>query len=291
VLCGKFDFLRAREVSHLQVLTKMTDNKTPLISIVIPVYNSEKTISKMVDQLVAELEQKYHLEIILVNDCSKDRSEEVCIDIYKRYRKIVRFFSLAKNVGEHNAVMAGLNQARGDYAVIMDDDFQNPVNEAVRLIESAIKSSFDVIYTFCEKSQRPLHRRLGSWFANKTADIVLKKPAGLYLSSFKIINRFTIDKIVKYNLPFTYIDGLILQTTGNIGKIRVQENKRMTGRSGYSLKKLFSLWLNMVFGFSALPPTTTAKLLTSRSKRQQFIIRKACETAPDYQDGQKDVQK
>ena len=269
----------------------MTDNKTILISIVIPVYNSEKTISKIVDQLVAVLEQKYPLEIILVNDCSKDRSEEVCIAIYKKYRKIVRFFSLAENVGEHNAVMAGLNQARGDYAVVMDDDFQNPVSDAVRLIETAVKNNFDVIYTFCEKSQRPLHRRLGSWFANKTADIVLKKPAGLYLSSFKIINRFTIDKIKKYNLPFTYIDGLILQATGNIGKIRVKEHKRSTGKSGYSLKKLFTLWLNMVFKLSALPPTITARLLFSRSKGQQFIIRQAYETATDQKDGQQDSQK
>ena len=252
----------------------MTDKKIILISIVIPVYNSEKTISKIVDKLVAELEQKYELEIILVNDCSKDRSEQVCIAIYKKYRKIVRFFSLSKNVGEHNAVMVGLNKARGEYAVIMDDDFQNPVSEAARLIKTAVKNDFDVIYTFCEKSQRPLFRRLGSRFANKTADIILKKPAGLYLSSFKIINRFTIDKIKKYNLPFTYIDGLILQTTDNIGKIKVEEHKRSTGKSGYSFKKLFALWLNMFFISSALPP------LISRNRRQQFTIRKTYEAAP-----------
>jgi len=269
----------------------MTTNKATLISIVIPVYNSEKTISKIVDQLVETLGRKYDFEIILVNDCSKDRSEEVCIAIYKKYRKMVRFFSLAENVGEHNAVMAGLNQARGDYAVIMDDDFQNPVSDAVRLLQTAVHNNFDVIYTYGEKSQRPFLRRLGSWFANKTADIILKKPAGLYLSSFKIINRCTINKITMYNLPFTYIDGLILQATENIGKIRVNEHQRSTGKSGYSLKKLFALWLNMVFGYSALPPTITARLVALRSKGQQFIIRKAYETAPDYQNGQKDVQK
>ena len=269
----------------------MTDNKTILISIVIPVYNSEKTISKMVDELIAALKQKYDFEIILVNDCSTDRSEEVCIAIYKKYGKSVRFFSLAENVGEHNTVMAGLNQAGGDYALIMDDDFQNPVSDAVRLIQTAVKNNFDVIYTFCEKSQRPLFRRLGSWFANKTADIVLKKPAGLYLSSFKIINRFIIDKIKKYNLPFTYLDGLILQATGNIGKIRVKEHKRTAGKSGYSLKKLLSMWLNMVFKLSTLPPTITARLLFSRSKGRQFIIRQAYETAPSQQDGQQDGQK
>ena len=138
----------------------MTDNKPILISIAIPVYNSEKTISKLVDQLVEALKQKCNFEIILVNDCSTDKSEEVCLSIYKKYRKVVRFFSLAENVGEHNAVMAGLNQARGDYAVIMDDDFQNPVNDAVRLIQAAIQNNFDVIYTFSEKSKRPL---FSSW--------------------------------------------------------------------------------------------------------------------------------
>ena len=269
----------------------MIDKKNILISIVIPVYNSEKTLSKLADQLVEVLEQKYGFEIILVNDCSTDKSEDVCLYLYKKYRKMVRFFSLAENVGEHNAVMAGLNQARGDYAVIMDDDFQNPVSDTVRLIQTAVQNNFDVIYTFSEKSQRPLFRRLGSWFANKTADIVLKKPADLYLSSFKIINRFTIDKIKKYKLPFAYIDGLILKTTDNIGKIKVEQYKRREGQSGYSLRKLFTLWLNMVFSFSAPPSAVASRLLTTQGKGQQFIIRKAYETAPNYQEGQKDVQK
>ncbi|MBT8374021.1 MAG: glycosyltransferase [Deltaproteobacteria bacterium] len=265
----------------------MTGKKTNFISIVIPVYNSERTIPKMVDQLVASLKQKYNFEIILVNDCSTDTSEEVCLSLFKKYRKQVRFFSLAENVGEHNAVMAGLNQTRGHYAVIMDDDFQNSVSDAVRLIQTATQNNFDVIYTFSEKSQRPLFRRLGSWFANKTADIVLKKPLGLYLSSFKIINRVTIDKITKYHLPFTYLDGLILEASDNIGKLKVQERRRSAGRSGYSLKKLFTLWLNMVFNFSTLPPNITSRLLVLRSKKQQFIIRKAYESAPDNKDGQK----
>jgi undecaprenyl-phosphate 4-deoxy-4-formamido-L-arabinose transferase len=267
----------------------MNDNKTILITIVIPVYNSEKTISKLVDQLVEALEQKYDFEIILVNDCSTDGSEEVCLSIYKQYRKIVRFFSLAKNVGEHNAVMAGLNQARGDYGIIMDDDFQNTVADALRLIQTAIQNNFDVIYTYSEKSHRPFLRRLGSWFANKTADIVLRKPAGLYLSSFKIINRVTIDKITEYQLPFAYIDGLILKATDNIGKIKVQEHRRHAGRSGYSLKKLITLWLNMVFSFSAKPAILDLRRLSSSSIRKQFVIRKTYETVQGYRDDEKDV--
>ena len=121
----------------------MTGKKTNFISFLFPVFNSEKTISILVDLLVKELKQKCNFEIILVNDCSTDQSEEVCQSRYNKYKKMVRVFSLAENVGEHNAVMAGLNQARGDFAVIMDDDFQNPVSDAVRLIQTCLLYTSD----------------------------------------------------------------------------------------------------------------------------------------------------
>ncbi|MCJ7813141.1 glycosyltransferase, partial [bacterium] len=95
------------------------------LSIVIPVYNGALTIGNLVHRLIEEL-SKFTLEIILVNDHSRDHSEIVCIEIQRKYPQIVSFYSLAKNVGEHNAVLSGLNQASGDYIVIMDDDFQNP---------------------------------------------------------------------------------------------------------------------------------------------------------------------
>jgi len=104
------------------------------LSIIIPVYNSENTITELVDLLISELNEEYSLEIVLVNDCSKDNSEKVCIALYHKYRGLVKFYSLAKNVGEHNAVMAGLNKVNGDFIVIIDDDFQNPVSEVKKLV-------------------------------------------------------------------------------------------------------------------------------------------------------------
>ena len=112
----------------------------PNVSIVIPVYNAEKTIVNLVEELIAELSDTSSLEIVLVNDHSRDTSEKVCIALFTKYPSIVRFFSLAKNVGEHNAVMAGLNNISGDYAVIMDDDFQNPIQEVKRLIKYATQT-------------------------------------------------------------------------------------------------------------------------------------------------------
>ncbi|MBI4707213.1 MAG: glycosyltransferase family 2 protein [Candidatus Omnitrophica bacterium] len=229
--------------------------KTPSIalSVIIPVYNAEKTIGKLVEVLINTLNQQYKLEIVLINDNSKDRSEEVCVSLFERYRSIVRFYSLSKNFGEHSAVMAGLNKATGDYAVIMDDDFQNPVEEVTKLVHKAQENDYDVVYSYYEKKKDSLFKNIGSWFNDKVANVMLRKPKDLYLSSFKILNRFLINEIIQYQAPFPYIDGLILQFTDKIGKVKVEHHARQHGRSGYTLRKLISLWLNMFTNFSILP--------------------------------------
>jgi undecaprenyl-phosphate 4-deoxy-4-formamido-L-arabinose transferase len=165
----------------------------------------------------------------------------------------VKFYSLSKNVGEHNAVMAGLNYTTGDFIVIMDDDFQNPISEVIKLVEYAKENSYDVVYTYYERKQHHFLRNLGSKFNDKVANVMLKKPKDLYLSSFKLISKFLVKEIIKYDLPFPYIDGLILRTTNNIGKIQVSHQERTIGKSGYTLTKLISLWLNMFTNFSILP--------------------------------------
>ena len=229
------------------------DNQKLGLTIVIPVYNSEDSLSRLTDHLVNSLSGDYKLEIILVNDCSNDNSEKICIALYEKYNSIVKFYSLSKNVGEHNAVMAGLNYTTGDFIVIMDDDFQNPISEVIKLVEYAKEQSYDVVYTYYDRKQHHFLRNLGSKFNDKVANVMLKKPKDLYLSSFKLISKFLVKEIIKYDLPFPYIDGLILRTTNNIGKIQVHHQERNVGKSGYTLTKLVSLWLNMFTNFSILP--------------------------------------
>jgi len=227
--------------------------KPTSLAIVIPVYNSEKTIARLVDELVGNLGPLYRLEIILVNDHSGDRSEEACISLYQRYKDTVRFYSLSRNVGEHSAVMAGLNKTTAEYAVIMDDDFQNPVGEVTKLVEKALEGDFDVVYTYYREKKHNIFRNIGSWFHNRVANFMLRKPKDLYLSSFKVLSRFLVEEIIKYKAPFPYIDGLVLQATENIGRVEVEHHPRQESRSGYTLGKLVSLWLNMFTNFSILP--------------------------------------
>lgn len=223
------------------------------LSIAIPVYNSEKTIGNLTNSLVDELSDLYKLEIILVNDCSADDSKKVCINLHKKFPDIVKFYSLAKNVGEHNAVMAALNNSTGDYTIIIDDDFQNPVSEIIKLADYSFNNNFDVVYSFYDVKQHSFFRNLGSKFNDKVANWLLQKPKSLYLSSFKSVSAFLVKEIIKYELPFPYIDGLILRITNNIGKIKLKHSPRKSGKSQYSLFKLISLWLNMVTNFSIKP--------------------------------------
>ncbi|MBI4707814.1 MAG: glycosyltransferase [Candidatus Omnitrophica bacterium] len=223
------------------------------LSILIPVYNSERTIDRLVEELIRDLGSLFKLEIILVNDNSVDRSEEVCISLFDKHRETVKFYSLSKNVGEHSAVMAGLNRVTGDFAVIMDDDFQNPISAVVKLVNTALENNYDVVYSYYEQKRHNLFRNMGSWLNDKAANLMLKKPSGLYLSSFKVLNNFLVNEIIKYKAPFPYIDGLILQITDKIGTVKVEHHERKEGKSGYTLRKLVSLWLNMFTNFSILP--------------------------------------
>ena len=222
------------------------------ISIVIPVYNGARTIRPLVEELFKDL-SGYGLEIVMVNDGSPDNSHDACFDILKKYKKGITYLRLAKNFGEHNAVLAGLNHVSGDYAVIIDDDFQNPPSEIKKLVDTAIEGKYDVVYSYYAQKRHSWFRNIGSRFNDRIANYLLDKPHDLYLSSFKCMNKFTVDEIVKYKGPYPYIDGLILRTTRNIGRAQVQHDARQEGRSGYNLRKLVRLWLNMFVNFSVYP--------------------------------------
>lgn len=222
------------------------------LSIIIPVYNSEDTIGCLVEKLL-EIIDTFRFEIVLINDCSKDNSHNICLEKHNKYSEIVSYIRLSKNFSEHNAVMAGLNYSKGYYALIMDDDFQNPPEEAVKVALFMFDNQFDVLYTYYDKKEHNWFRNLGSKFNDWVGTILLDKPKDLYLSSFKCVNRFVINEIIKYKGPYPYIDGLILRFTRNIGKIEVKHDKRSLGKSGYTLRKLVSLWVNMFVNFSNIP--------------------------------------
>lgn len=221
------------------------------LSVIIPVFNAENSIKKLTDIIEKEL-KGLNFEIILINDGSKDQSHQICSQIVNSYNNI-KYINLRKNFGEFNAVICGLNHAIGSYSVLVDDDFQNPPSEIIKLYKKAIEGDYDVVYSFYNEKKHSIWRNLGSSLVNKLTTFLLKKPADLYLSSFKLIKNEVVDEIIKFKNPYTYIDGIIFQITDNIGKVEVAHHQRETGSSNYTLSKLSSLFLTILFGYSLIP--------------------------------------
>ena len=224
-----------------------------MLSIVIPVYQAEHSIKNLIKKILEVFSNK-NLEIILINDCSPDNSHEECLKVYNENIDKVTYIKLAKNVGEHNAVMAGLNYVKGDWIIIMDDDFQNPPSEALKLYNYAEKNSFDIVYGNYKKNKKhSFFRNFISSINDRTANWILGKPKNIYLSSFKCIKKKLVDHIVNYKGPYPYIDGLVLSNTSNIGSIETEHDIRESGSSGYTLLKLLKLYGNLFTNFSTIP--------------------------------------
>ena len=224
----------------------------PELSLVIPVYNGSRTIGPLVEQTV-KIFGSTSFEIVLVNDGSEDDSELVCAQLAKKFPQSVTFVHLSRNFGEHSAVLAGFTQARGRYVAVLDDDGQNPPEEVVRMLDELKRKNYDVVYGHYIEKKHSRFRNLGSRFNDRIATLMLHKPKDLYLSSFKVMNRFLVNEIIKYRGPYPYTDGLIYRVTRNIGQIPVEHRVSQSGPSRYTLRKLIRLWLNMFLNFSIKP--------------------------------------
>jgi undecaprenyl-phosphate 4-deoxy-4-formamido-L-arabinose transferase len=222
------------------------------LSIVIPVYNGAASIGELVAAL-ERLQIAGGHEIVLVNDGSPDDSLSICRTLVEDARVPITLVDLSRNYGEHNAVMAGLRHASGAHIITMDDDLQNPPEEVERLLAFAQATGREVVYTYYDEKQHARWRNLGSQFTNWVAGFVLDKPKGFYLSSFRCMSAFVVHEITRYDGPFPYVDGLILQVTQNIDRLLVRHLPRAIGRSNYTLRRLLRLWMSMFVNFSVMP--------------------------------------
>lgn len=220
------------------------------ISVVVPVYNSEDCVKELARQISESLKD-YDWELILVNDCSPDKSWEEIKKVAAGNKNIMGI-NLRKNCGQDIAILAGLNHAQGKWIIIMDDDLQHSPNDIPKLYKQA-QSGFDVVYANFKQKKQKLWKNLGSWLNGKVSEIALDKPKGIYLSPFKIINGAVVKEMCKLNNLFPYIDGLIFQVTKNITQINIEHHKREYGKSNFTLIKSMQVFFRMMFGFSTFP--------------------------------------
>ena len=222
------------------------------LSFVIPVFNGAMSIARVVGDIESRF-SSMNFEIVLVNDFSRDESDSVCRSLVQQYQGKVIYLELARNFGEHNAVLCGLKQTTGQYVAVLDDDGQNPPSEVWPMYTACKDRNVDVVYGKYADKKHHWFRNLGSTINDRAANVMLKKPKEIYLSSFKVISRVIVDEICRYRGAFPYIDGIIFRSTQRIQQIVVQHELREDGESNYNLRRLVRLWLNMFINHSIWP--------------------------------------
>jgi undecaprenyl-phosphate 4-deoxy-4-formamido-L-arabinose transferase len=220
---------------------------------VIPCYRSAKTVGAVTAEIVGTMAKlsRYDYEIVLVNDCSPDETFAVIRELAAKDRHIAAV-DLAKNFGQHAALMCGMRRARGDCIVCLDDDGQTPADEVGKLLEK-LEEGYDVVYASYADKQESGFRQFGSFVNRRMTEIMLGKPKELELTSYFAARRFIVDEMLRYEHCYPYVMGLVLRSTKRICNVPVSHRAREQGRSGYTFSKLLGLWMNGFTSFSVKP--------------------------------------
>ena len=228
------------------------------ISVVIPVYNSDQTLhelTKCLEPVLVSLTRCY--ELILVNDGSSDGSWKVICDLAGSYPWI-RGIDLMRNYGQQNALLCGIRAARHEIIVTMDDDLQNPPQEIPKLT-SQLTEDVDVVYGYPEKRQNGLWR----WVASRIMRMVLQKAMGVktarYASAFRVFRAQVCRAFGEYQSPYVSVDVLLTSGTSRFAAVPVIHRPRNSGVSGYTFRKLLTLAVSLMTGFSTLFTGSFAK--------------------------------
>jgi len=225
-----------------------------LYSIIIPCYNSYQTIGNVVDMTREEMKKldRGNLEFVLVNDCSPDggRTIEKLKEMASEHSDI-KVIDLARNSGQHNALMAALRYASGDVIIGMDDDGQTHPSQLGKLFETFDKG-YDLVYGYYPDKKHSWFRNLGSRINDLTINLMLKKPKDIRTSSYFLVRKFVRDSSIEYTGSYTYLLGLFMRCTQNIASVPIKHFEREVGKSNYTIKKLIRLW-SSVIGFSVIP--------------------------------------
>jgi glycosyltransferase involved in cell wall biosynthesis len=240
-------------------MTEMRDREGFTYSIVIPVYNSEEIVGETVDRVVQTFtEAGLRHQLVLVNDGSSDRSWDIISERAQRVPGVVAL-DLMKNYGQHYANLAGLREANGDYVITMDDDLQNPPDQALVLIDKAMEGH-EVVFGQFEQKQAASHRRLGSKLIGLINRRVFGQPPDLVVSNFRVLRRDVVDRIVSSRTAYPYITGQALMFSGQRANAVVRHDPRPAGKSTYNLVKILRLVTTILFSYSSWPLRAAALL-------------------------------
>lgn len=226
------------------------ENSIKNISIVVPVYNAAPALEKLFASIEGEMAKiQMPFKLILVDDGSEDSSWEVIKAIKTKNPEKVIAIRMAKNFGQHNALLSGLRHSKGDYAITMDDDLQHPPDEIIKLITCADETGSDLVYGISDNYQRSLKRKLWRWGFKLSSKLTAS--SSKEGSSFRLLKKDLVNKLIQHNQEFVFIDELVGWYTANINYIKVRHDPSKLVVSRYPYSVLSRLYYNLVFGYNA----------------------------------------
>lgn len=226
-----------------------------LYSIVVPVYNSEHTLEELYTRLknVFDNTMREEFELILVDDSSRDNSYVVMEKLHRKDNR-VKIIQMAKNFGQHPALLCGFSFAKGDFIITMDDDLQHRPEEIPKMA-AAIKEhdDVDVIIAKYENRKHNFIRRLGTRISVYATSKMLNKDPNLEITSFRLMRRFIVEAILNTNTHLPQIGNLLVQSSNRIINVPVHHDPRKVGKSNYTFRRLAKDLIYDITSNSAIP--------------------------------------
>jgi len=223
-------------------------------SIVVPVYNSARTLNTLFERLkktLSKITENY--EVILVDDGSEDCSWSILKGLHNMDKRF-KVFRFMKNFGQHQAMMCGFKYCRGALVITMDDDLQHPPEEIPKLIsEINTHDSVDVVNGLPENRKHSAFKNVGSALMNVISKLVFSNQKNVHMSSFRIIRGNIVKEISKSRTRNPAIGHMLLAVTDKVRNIKVKHDKRGVGKSGYRLDKLIKLTFDNILNYSSIP--------------------------------------
>lgn len=226
-----------------------------IYSVVIPVFNAEKSIEELYQRMrqVFEQYEEKDFELIFIDDSSTDQSYKIMKKLHE-YDKRISLIRLAKNCGQHAALLCGFRNCKGDYVITMDDDLQHPPEEIPKLIRFMDDHpENDVVIGRYDHKQHNVIRNLGSVLSGYVSFCIFHKRKDLQFTSFRLMRRKVIDNLCKLHINIPRIGNMLLLVTNRIENVTVEHHVRKYGRSGYHFRQLVKDFNNNVLTNSAFP--------------------------------------
>jgi glycosyltransferase involved in cell wall biosynthesis len=234
------------------------------VSVVIPVYRAEQTLSALHEQLCAALDALgASFEIILVEDAGGDRSWSIISELARRDAR-VRGIRMSRNYGQHNAILCGIRAARHEVVLTMDDDLQHPASEIAPML-AALTPEYDVIYGAPHELQHGFLRNIGSRLTKLALASAMGAESARNVSAFRVLRTRLREGFREYRGPSVSIDVLLTWTTTRFGIIKVRHHPRTLGNSGYTAGKLIRHAITLMTGFSVSGRMSTNTGVAPRS--------------------------